>query len=88
MSTFALRLPESLHEHAKKLAEQDQTSLNQFIAVAVAEKVSAMDTATFFEQRAARGDRVMLKQILTKVPDAPPTAGDEISATRARSKSR
>ena len=45
MSTFALRLPESLYAHAKLLAEQDQASLNQFITVAVAEKVSALQTA-------------------------------------------
>ena len=33
MSTFALRLPDSLYAHARKLAEQDQASLNQFITV-------------------------------------------------------
>ena len=37
MSTFALRLPDSLYAHARKLAEQDQASLNQFITVAVAD---------------------------------------------------
>jgi len=47
MSTFALRLPESLYAHAKLLAERDQASLNQFITVAVAEKVSALQTAEF-----------------------------------------
>ena len=52
MSTFALRLPDSLYAHAKLLAEQDQASLNQFITVAVAEKVSALQTADFF--RSAR----------------------------------
>ena len=55
MSTFALRLPDSLYAHAKKLAERDQASLNQFITVAVAEKVSALDTAAFFSERAAHG---------------------------------
>ena len=47
MSTFALRLPDSLYAHARKLAEQDQASLNQFITVAVAEKVSALNAAAF-----------------------------------------
>jgi hypothetical protein len=37
MSTFALRLPESLYAHAKLLVEQDQASLNQFITVAVSD---------------------------------------------------
>ena len=77
MSTFALRLPDSLYAHAKKLAERDQASLNQFITVAVAEKVSALDTATFFSERAARGSTERLKNILSRVPNAPPVAGDE-----------
>jgi hypothetical protein len=77
MSTFALRLPDSLYAHAKKLAERDQASLNQFIMVAVAEKVSALDTATFFEERAARGSQAKLKAILARVPNVAPRKGDE-----------
>ena len=77
MSTFALRLPDSLYAHAKKLAERDQASLNQFITVAVAEKVSALDTASFFSERAARGSAQRLQDILARVPNVPPIAGDE-----------
>ena len=78
MSTFALRLPDSLYAHAKKLAERDQASLNQFITVAVAEKVSALDTATFFAERAARGNASSLQKILDRVPAATPFKGDEL----------
>lgn len=78
MSTFALRLPDSLYAHAKKLAERDQASLNQFITVAVAEKVSALDTATFFAERAARGSVSSLQKILDRVPAAAPLKGDEL----------
>lgn len=51
MSFFGLDLPDSLYAHAKLLAEQDQASLNQFITVAVAGKVSALQRAEFFAQR-------------------------------------
>ena len=78
MSTFALRLPDSLYAHAKKLAERDQASLNQFITVAVAEKVSALDTAAFFAERAARGNVSSLQKILDRVPAAVPLKGDEL----------
>lgn len=78
MSTFALRLPESLYAHAKKLAEQDQASLNQFITVAVAEKVSALQTAEFFAQRAGNSKKGDLAQVLLKVKDRAPLAGDEL----------
>jgi len=78
MSTFALRLPESLYAHAKKLAEQDQASLNQFITVAVAEKVSALQTAEFFAQRAGESKKGDLAHLLLKVKDRAPLAGDEL----------
>ncbi len=83
MSTFALRLPESLHAHAKLLAERDKASLNQFITVAVAEKVSALETADFFTRRAGQSNQEDLAKLLTKVKNRTPLAGDELpTATR------
>jgi hypothetical protein len=53
MSNYALRLPESLKQAAKRIAAADDTTMNQFFVVAIAEKISAMETAHFFEKRAA-----------------------------------
>jgi hypothetical protein len=78
MSTFALRLPDSLYAHAKLLAERDQASLNQFITVAVAEKVSALETAAFFAQRAGKAQKEDLTMLLRKVKSQQPLAGDEM----------
>lgn len=78
MSNFALRLPDSLYAHAKKLAQEDNISLNQFIAMAVAEKVSALDTETFFKERAARGNPQRFLDVMDRVPDTAPMPGDEI----------
>ena len=78
MSTFALRLPDSLHAHAKRLAQQDHASLNQFITLAVAEKVSALETSQFFAQRAAQAQPQDLANFLALVPDRPPLPGDEL----------
>ena len=47
MSTISIRLPDSLHNRAKTIASQDHISMNQFIASAVAEKVSALATETY-----------------------------------------
>jgi broad specificity phosphatase PhoE len=77
MSTFALRLPESLYAQAKLLAEQDQASLNQFITVAVAEKVSALQTAEFFAQRTGDAKKDDLAKLLLQVKNREPLAGDE-----------
>lgn len=78
MSTFALRLPDSLYAHAKLLAEQDQASLNQFITVAVAEKVSAFQTMAFFAERAGSAKPEDLMRLLKKVKDRPAIVGDEL----------
>ncbi|MEN9671536.1 MAG: hypothetical protein RL018_1813 [Pseudomonadota bacterium] len=51
MSQVALRLPDSLQSSTKQLATNDSSSLNQFIVMAVAEKISAYKTGTFFEKR-------------------------------------
>jgi hypothetical protein len=56
MCNYALRAPDSLLNAARRLAETDNTSMNQFFVTAIAEKVSAMETATFFTQRGANAD--------------------------------
>ena len=43
--TYPLRLPRSLKEAVERLSREDRTSINQFVATAVAEKVSALQTA-------------------------------------------
>ena len=50
MSNYALRVPDSLFEVARKLAEADQTSMNQFFVTAIAEKISALETERFFKE--------------------------------------
>ena len=54
MSQVSLRLPDSLHREVKLLAKRENTSANQLITLAVAEKVSALKTLEWIEQRARR----------------------------------
>jgi hypothetical protein len=78
-SNFALRLQPSLLEEARKLAEADGVALNQFINVAVAEKLSAMRTESYFAERAARADIPKAIDILKNAGIGnPPDKGDEI----------
>ena len=72
MSTISIRLPESLHRMAKDIARQDQVSMNQFIASAVAEKVSALATEQYLNERAARGSAARFRAAMAQVPDAEP----------------
>lgn len=76
MSTFAHRLPDSLHAHARTLAEQDQATLNQFGTEASAEKVSALNPAAFFAERVCAAKPGDLASLLAVVPDRSPLEGD------------
>lgn len=55
-SNFALRLQPSLLQELRGVAEAEDTTLNQFINVAVAEKLAALRTEAYFRERAARAD--------------------------------
>jgi hypothetical protein len=76
MSTISVRLPDSLHGMAKTIARQDHISMNQFIASAVAEKVSALATETYLQQRAQRASPSKFSAALDAVPATPPDAFD------------
>ena len=76
--TYPLRLPRSLKEAVARLSKEDGTSINQFVATAVAEKVSALRTARFFEDRRARADFKAFDRILKRRGGRPPREGDEM----------
>jgi hypothetical protein len=77
-STYPLRLPRSLKAAVEKLSKQDRTSVNQFVVMAVAEKVSAMTPAESFAERQARADIEAFDRILSRPGGEPPRPGDEL----------
>lgn len=78
MGAISLRLPDSVHRHIKKFAQKEGVSINQFIASAVAEKVSAIATEDYLKSRAERADKNAFDSILANVSERPPLAGDEL----------
>ena len=85
-SNFALRLQPSLLEEARKLAEAEGVALNQFINVAVAEKLSALRTESYFRERAGRADLTKALKILDRAGvGKEPMKGDELPTVRASS---
>lgn len=77
-ATYALRLPKSIKEGAQRLASRDGVSLNQFIATAVAEKLSVMETVNYLEERAQRANMEEFWRILNRPGGEPPRKGDEL----------
>lgn len=79
MAAISLRLPESIYEMAKTLSKQDQVSLNQFIATAVSEKVSALNTENYLNERKNRASKEKFSKALDKVSDRKPDPKDAMS---------
>ena len=65
-SNFALRLQASLLDEARKLADEEGVALNQLINVALAEKLSALRTETFFQERSDRANTPLALKLLER----------------------
>jgi hypothetical protein len=78
MSTVSFKLPDSVYKKIKELADREGISVDQFLATAAAEKLAAVTSVEYLEQRAARGSREKLQRILDRVPHVPPDPGDEL----------
>jgi uncharacterized protein (DUF1778 family) len=72
MSTISLRLPQSLHKEIKRLTKEEGISINQFIVMAAAEKIAALETETYIAQRAQRANQERFLEVMEKVPDVDP----------------
>ncbi|MGB9031565.1 MAG: toxin-antitoxin system HicB family antitoxin [Acidobacteriaceae bacterium] len=78
-SNFALRLQPSLLDEARRTADEEGVALNQLINVAVAEKLSAIRTESFFRERARRTNIPEAIEILKRMGEGnPPERGDEL----------
>jgi|LakMenEpi03Aug12_release.lakeMendotaPanAssembly.Ray.scaffolds.fasta_scaffold586145_2 hypothetical protein len=75
-STYPLRLPASVKAEVTRRAKADGTSFNQFVAMAVAEKLAAMNTAAFFAERRERADWEAFDRILSRPGGEPPGPDD------------
>jgi len=79
MSNVSLRLPKSLHKEVKNIAKEEGISVNQFIATALAEKMAALKTQEYLEQRAARGSREKFDAAMSKVGNNHPLDKNDIA---------
>jgi len=69
MNSLSIRLPNYLHEKVRELAERENVSINQFISLALAEKIAALMTEEYIEKRAARANKDSFEAAMKKVAD-------------------
>jgi len=77
-ATYPLRLPRSVRQAVERWARRDGISMNQFMATAVAEKLSVLETAEFFADRSARADYERFDRIMVRDGGEPPREDDRI----------
>ncbi|MBT4820352.1 MAG: toxin-antitoxin system HicB family antitoxin [Lentisphaerae bacterium] len=78
MSTISVRMPNSLHNRLRELSKQEHASINQLVTLAVAEKLSALETMDYLKERAARTSREKFDKVMAKVPDVEPPEYDRL----------
>jgi hypothetical protein len=66
-------LPASLHKSVRELAKREDVSINQLITTALAEKLSALMTVEYLDERSKRGNRRKFERAMAKVKEGKPT---------------
>lgn len=78
-ASYPLKLPASVKAAAARLAKEDGVSLNQWIAVAIAQKIGVVETASdFLKRRAGKARPEDMLPFLNKAKRETPPIGDEI----------
>jgi hypothetical protein len=75
-STDPLHLPISIRNEAEKLAAAEGTSLNQFVATAVAEKIASLRAASYFAERRGRAEGEAFDRLMARRDGEPSRAED------------
>jgi len=78
MSALSLRLPKTMYEQMRELSQEEGISMNQFVQLAIAEKIATLMTVEYLETRAKRGNREKLLAVLAKAPNVEPEEYDRL----------
>ena len=74
---LSLSKKDSIHQTIKKLTMKDGTSINQFIALAASEKISAFLTEAYLNQRAKKASWKKFDRVMKKVSHGEPDEQDQ-----------
>lgn len=78
MKMLQAEIPEILLQEIQELAAKQNASVDQIVALALAAQVSAWRTRESIASRAGQVNWQKVDEILDRVPDVPPLAGDEL----------
>lgn len=72
MTTLSVRFPKSMYDQLKEVAASEGISMNQFIVLAVGEKMATLTALEYLDERAKHGSRERYLEALAKAPDIEP----------------
>jgi predicted nucleic acid-binding protein len=78
MTTISTKIPDTLFRQAKTIAEREDMTFDQFIALALASQISSWETGKSFTERAKKGDWKKAREILAKAPETEPEDFDKL----------
>jgi len=77
LSTYPLRLPRSIRAGVERLSKKEGVSINQFVSIAVAEKLAMLEAESYFAERQARANLEAFDRLMNRTTGELPQAGDE-----------
>lgn len=77
LSTYPLRLPRSIRANVDRVSKREGVSINQFVSIAVAEKLAMLEAETYFAERQARANLQALDKLMGRATGEPPREGDQ-----------
>jgi len=78
LSTYPLRLPRSIRAGVDRVSKREGVSVNQFVSIAVAEKLAMLEAETYFVERQARADLAAFDALMARKVGEAPRAGDAL----------
>ncbi len=69
MTIISTKIPDTLFRQAKTIAESEDLTLDEFIALALASQISSWNVGKSFDERAEKGNWKKAREILAKAPD-------------------
>jgi hypothetical protein len=78
MSLTNIEIPDSLFQRVQQIALEQQVTVDQFIASAIAEKAATIDKEGYIAARAKRADASKFADAISRIPDMEPAEYDKL----------
>ena len=78
MTAMNVMIPDDIRKQAEKVARNERLSLDEFMTLALVQRLSLSVPDPYLEERAKRGSVKRLREILSQAPDVPPEENDRL----------